>query len=376
MNYLILDTNIWIYLANGHYTPEAQHSEQTHSTLLNRLTEKLENEEIRIVVNDIIVQEWDRNKEAKENRIKKYENQILNNEKYFKLIGLDLNEADNKQLEILHEHYRNHLTHKIHVNKKQIDKLDKILKEEAIKAPITPSLKSKVTDWGIAKKAPLHKNKNNLADALIIFSAIEFLIDKIDRGYNHAIFVSNNTEEFCMSKDSNELHSDLVDEFARIGLKLETHLGRALELSDHITELIQEDLQEIEDESVLCQSPFCQGSGYEMYASVYLAKDTLIKRFNKDFDPNQLSLAFEREYLPQPLTEYTESGQCILCGTHHIVCPDCGELIPINDQEEIICRGCEKVLELDLYNKILKVRSEEIEDPSDTWRQPDKRLVR
>ena len=70
MNYLILDTNIWIYLANGHYAQNAQHSEQTHSTLLSRLTEKLKNEEIRVVVNDIIVQEWDRNKEAKEIQIK------------------------------------------------------------------------------------------------------------------------------------------------------------------------------------------------------------------------------------------------------------------------------------------------------------------
>ncbi len=357
MNYLILDTNIWIYLANGYVNPKVHDNEQTHSTLLNRLIEKFKSGEIQIVVNDIIIQEWDRNKEAKETLIQRYENLITNNEKHFMSIGTDLGKADRKRLKRLHKHYKDHLKKKIQTNREQIDKLDQILKHEAVKAPITSSNKSKVTDWAIAKKAPLHKNKNSSADALIIFSSIDFLVDKIDNIYNHAIFVSNNTDEFCESKDSSLLHSDLKDEFARIGLELETHLGKALDLSDNIAELIQDNLRQIEEDSVLCQSPFCNGSDYEIYSSVYLSKDIKVKREAKKFDPNQLSFDFEKEYLPQSSKdEFTEYGECVICATGHIVCPDCEEIIPIDDYEEIICRNCENEMELDLSAKTLIIK--------------------
>ena len=156
---------------------------------MNRLIEKFKSGEIQIVVNDIIIQEWDRNKEAKETLIQRYENLITNNEKHFMSIGTDLGKADRKRLKRLHKHYKDHLKKKIQTNREQIDKLDQILKHEAVKAPITSSNKSKVTDWAIAKKAPLHKNKNSSADALIIFSSIDFLVDKIDNIYNHGLVI-------------------------------------------------------------------------------------------------------------------------------------------------------------------------------------------
>lgn len=86
MTYLILDTNIWIYLANGYCDSKNISDEDVHFELIKILLEKLDLGEIELVTNDIIIKEWDRNKAAKETSIDKWENRIKGNLDYFKSI--------------------------------------------------------------------------------------------------------------------------------------------------------------------------------------------------------------------------------------------------------------------------------------------------
>ena len=60
MIYLVLDTNIWLYLANGY--DREQFDKNLHFDFLKTLEEPDERKEICILVNDIIISEWNRHK--------------------------------------------------------------------------------------------------------------------------------------------------------------------------------------------------------------------------------------------------------------------------------------------------------------------------
>lgn len=65
MIFLILDTNIWLYLANGFDSDKNTHEhnlhQESHIALLQRLKNAVETGEVRILINDIILDEWKRN---------------------------------------------------------------------------------------------------------------------------------------------------------------------------------------------------------------------------------------------------------------------------------------------------------------------------
>lgn len=73
---LVLDTNTWIYLANGFNPKSNQHDEELHFLLIEKLKEKIENEEFFLYTNEIILKEWQRNKNKCYGLIEKYENLI------------------------------------------------------------------------------------------------------------------------------------------------------------------------------------------------------------------------------------------------------------------------------------------------------------
>lgn len=80
--------------------------------------------------------------------------------------------------------------------------------------PLTNNIKQRVTDRAIAARAPYHRDKNSVADAVIIETYSEALSPVACRKRNFA-FVTHNTKDFSeLNGDRRKPHSDLVDLFS------------------------------------------------------------------------------------------------------------------------------------------------------------------
>jgi hypothetical protein len=75
MLHLILDTNIWLYLANGFYS-ESTNPNNLHFDLLDQLIKLKEDQHFEILISDITILEWDRNKKQAYQLIEKLERKI------------------------------------------------------------------------------------------------------------------------------------------------------------------------------------------------------------------------------------------------------------------------------------------------------------
>lgn len=342
MTYLILDTNIWIYLANGFTSTSENHDENVHFTFLTKLVEKIDEEEITLVVNDIIIQEWDRNNKAREAHIDQLTRRKDSSIEFAKTLEKDLENSDKTILREICENFKSNINERIARNKFHIDQVDELLKSRSIVLKVSDEVKKRVSELGFSKKAPFHRNKNCTADAAILLSSIEYLRDRFhDYNYN-AIFVTNNTDDFCISKNDLHVHTDLQELFSSVNLQLATHLGSALELSQEFSKELEKRLTEARLTSAPCQSVFCKdydtfiGSIVELNQSFeYLLNGEL------PFDPNQLTLDLGENNMPRLREDRNIFyGDCVVCNTTHFECPICGDIFAIDDFESMICPYC------------------------------------
>lgn len=144
---LILDTNTWIYLANGFNPITNKNEEESHFLMAEWMLKHIEKGECRIFSNYIIKLEWKRNKEKCNQLIKKYEAKIINEQNILKAKrkSLDYNQFS--------EYFRNiekELNSKIDKNKSHIITIENIL-HNSIDIPISDSHKLNAVDLAIKK---------------------------------------------------------------------------------------------------------------------------------------------------------------------------------------------------------------------------------
>lgn len=340
MTYLILDTNTWIYLASGYDPMKGQHSEKVHSILLQRLIQKINSYEIVIIVPDLVIQEWDKNKKNTEVYLNELQRKISFNQDYFLSIQRFLTTENKKPLNNIHKDFEIGIKREIAKCKFRIDQVEEILKKNSIIVEIDDDIKAKVSDLAINKKAPFHHNKNSHADAAILLSIVKYLSDKVDGLQNNAIFVSNNSDDFCINKNDRRLHPDLSHLFDSVHLKLELHLGSALELSQKLTEDLEEALRAIKENSIECISEDCVNSEYFLGSRVIL-KSTYEIIIDKPYDPDQLVLEVGNENKPKPINKtFLITGDCNMCGSTHIKCPDCDCVFITQEIDIFDCPEC------------------------------------
>ena len=188
MIYLTFDSNIWIYSLDDSWKIENQ---------LDYLELWIEENHIKLLLPEIILQEW-KNHREKEVEIRE---KTLNN--FFAMADEILPSAffsDYKKPEVQKEIILNQLT-----------RIDSILEKAEI-IPTSTEIDKKIIEWGIAKKAPMHK-KTSVADAIIILSLFEFA--ELKNG-NTFFFVSDNKEDFY---ENGKIHSHLKPFFERLSIK-------------------------------------------------------------------------------------------------------------------------------------------------------------
>src|SRR5690606_8762720 len=81
----------------------------------------------------------------------------------------------------------------------------------ALVVAITDKAKIKAAERAIAKKAPFHKQKNSVADAVLIEAFQEYRLEHADE-YNSFRFVTHNVNDFS-AKDHRLPHEDFAEIF-------------------------------------------------------------------------------------------------------------------------------------------------------------------
>lgn len=351
MHYLTLDTNTWIYLANG--TEPVK--------LLHYIKEEVERDNITILLPQIVVTEWNKNKDkaVKQGVLKHYSEINESLERILKLLG-DKGERDVFSFLLPDDYKKDHfkdviekfkgkkkdIEDAINNNIKLIDEL--FLHKNTRVINIDNETYLKAGEFAIEKKAPF-KTKNSFADALIVFSFIKFVEQSAIEG---ALFITYNTEDFCEKKDCKKfLHSDLKPDFLRTKSNFFTIVGEALNtikeniVSEDELEFIKEQQEwgDIDDDIEYCE--VCDDNGYNN--EIYFNEEELIDE--RKIDPisvNQLEFGFAKDMPRTPVRlryEKIEIGHCSWCSTEYFKCVECGELnevLPIDYNKRIECHGC------------------------------------
>lgn len=218
MTQIALDTNIWIYL-----------TKDTFFELWTKLKEMKDDGQLEIIVNDIILREWERNKE---NSIKSLANSIKS--EYTTAINL-ANYLENKEKEDFLKVIATYKGEAERIDKatKRVNEIEDFMKSCTI-IEVTQEQKLFVAHLAISKIPPFQNNKNNFNDALIFRNVCEYSKNQIPWLYD-LIYVSNNPEDF-IDKKTNEVHKELFDGLEHIRMKNVTQLGEALNIAPEFME--------------------------------------------------------------------------------------------------------------------------------------------
>jgi hypothetical protein len=224
---------------------------------LESLKNLVSNDKIKILTADLIIKEWQRNKQSRFSLIEKHKRTLEGQVSNLKSIRTRLDEEDRHNIDQVISKFQDKVQSEIENNKKHIREVEDLLNNYTIKFQITSDIKARVADWAVEKNAPFKGAKSNsTADALILFGSIDYLteiarivnIDEEIYLYPESIFVTGNTGDFSDTSEKEKLHADLVPCFTDKmvdGTNLAKVLNTVEELfKESEIELIEEQIEE------------------------------------------------------------------------------------------------------------------------------------
>lgn len=213
---VIIDTASWIQLAKPKY-----------NNLLTQLEQLVEEGSLQILKNDIIDDEWNRNKDRTlrdiTSSIKEYAKSAV------KMKEL-LPDSEGAALEQIITKYQTKEAEQVALAESHYNRVNKLI-NEAKDVGISDELKLRMVDRSLKKKAPFHNSRNNMADALIIFSAIEWVNEH--KLVQHALlFISGNHKEFADPTNLSEVHPEILEEAKDADVYFTSDIARLLHLKE------------------------------------------------------------------------------------------------------------------------------------------------
>jgi predicted nucleic acid-binding protein len=241
MLHLILDTNIWIYIAEGE-----------HPDITEFIIQKIYSNEIDILSNDVIIQEWERHKErSRDNAINRVQSQFNGTIGSSKFLRKCLPEDDKRVYDDLIAKFKLSESEALAQVDTRISRIDDIVKNRSTKTEINDQIKIEVISLALEKKAPFHNKKNNTADAIILLSTLKFLTDdQMGLETPNAIFVTNNIEDFSegnQGESANRLHPDILELKGKYHLTFKRNAGEVLALAPKYIEEINRFWEYLDD---------------------------------------------------------------------------------------------------------------------------------
>lgn len=357
MIYITLDTNIWIYLANGYNVETEAYDEGGYVRAFEILKECTQTGDVRFLTCDLILEEWKRNKtSALERVITRIKNKQKATHDLKKNLASMLPEL-NADLDNIFSQYDRKVEKLIDDYRQRFDTIEDFLINRTEKFGIANEIRLVAVEQALSKKAPFCGDKSNsMADMLILLGSIDHIskksikLDDLDLPgiYPENYFVTSNYTDFSTSKNEKEkIHPDL-GVFVK---NTQTHyrynfLNFINELKQHPIFTEKDQIiydasvgayEEYDDDLILC--PLCEE---EHYGMIYLSECRVRDLRYPIYDKQQQSL-----FPMHPIDKLNEktyvemrSGICSCCATNFIICPDCGTLTQINIGDKNICRMC------------------------------------
>lgn len=230
MIYLVLDTNNWIYLANGLDPIKNKYQDTLHYDLLKKLKDLQIKGQIEILVNEIILKEWKRNKKHTESKIKTLKNKLANESGSFK----EIEKFAKSDLKEIKDSYRKGIKKEINQNELHIKEVESFIKNNCVQIEISEKIKLQIFELSINNDVPFHNNKNNVGDAAILLSAVDYLRKKENKESFKAFFVSNNIQEYTDGKNVGNFHPELSKLIGDLNIEYHRIIPSALKVSEKI----------------------------------------------------------------------------------------------------------------------------------------------
>lgn len=215
MTKLLIDTCVWLDIAKTSKGEE----------ILNLLTEFIDNKEVEILLPEIIVSEFDRNKD----RVIAAAGKSLSSQfkKVKEMVAVHADEGSKQEI----------LTKLNDIDKKiptlgenafqTISRIEEIMKTAEI-INVTDEIKLSATQRAIDKKAPFHLSKNSIGDSVIIECYNYYKIKNSFQDFNF-IFITHNVNDFSLKNGNQKLpHEDLSDIFDTVKSQYFISLPEAL----------------------------------------------------------------------------------------------------------------------------------------------------
>lgn len=222
--HILIDTCVWLDMAKDH----------RQLPLLDALFAMTEADEIVLVLPEIVVEEFARN------RAKVLAASKASLSSHFKrvkdaIVQFAPEEGRQATLQQLNE-----VDHKIATGggavNEAFDLIENIFKTTAT-IPTTESLKARAAERAISKIAPFHRHVNSIGDAIIFESYIDALAER--EGDDVFAFVTHNTQDFSQKGADTRLpHADLAAHFDGLHSRYLTTLGPLL--NEYASDLIEE----------------------------------------------------------------------------------------------------------------------------------------
>lgn len=342
-----MDTNIWIYLSNGFNVLTNKYEENTHIKMLQFLKQNIQSQKTALLVAENIYDEWNRNKASTEKLIKILENRKKESKNQLKDVFEKLPEKK-AELNLIIDEYTQKIDELISLNYNHISEVEDLLNNHVIKYPISNSTRIIASKQAERKLAPFKGDKSNsMADMLILLSGIEYIeknlciVPDFDL-YPMNYFVSSNKNDYSSETDPNSIHDDLKLFLTKTNTNYRIHLGKLInEISDHLV-FTEMELQEYDDNLADTEPcPFCD----DYYGIIDFNEPSFSIRDKRYEFHDKKQLRFEFDTTPldklnqHALVEIKE-GCCNYCGHVFVECGICGETIPIEYDENNVCKGC------------------------------------
>ncbi|WP_158773622.1 PIN domain-containing protein [Cobetia sp. L2A1] len=198
MNYMFLDTCVLLDIS----------TKRSDLALVSALEILLSSNSVKLVLADLVVEEYERNKDS----VAKKTTQRLSQE--FRQVKAVVNEfAGEKQaatISVLND-INARLPLLTEASYSTIRRVERLI-ESAVVTAVSERSKIAAVHRGLEKKAPFHISKNSVADAVIIEQFFEFMCG-LNSGDDTCIFITHNHNDFS-SKDHRKPHSDFDEIFS------------------------------------------------------------------------------------------------------------------------------------------------------------------
>lgn len=194
MIYLAIDTDVWLWLS--------YHRIDTEENFFDELFFWLQSGQLRCIVPENIINEWERNKQTKVdavklelNRAAQFNKDLFRDPKFFNTVY----NAENFEA----------------FAKTRIEQVEEIFQKYADVAPVNDQIKLSAADRTLKRLAPSH-NKDSFSDAVNLLSLTEYVHA---HSLSPVIFTTKNFKDYSSTKAKNTLHPQLVELFDAVGLE-------------------------------------------------------------------------------------------------------------------------------------------------------------